>query len=67
MITGGKLPASPTENGQTHFFFLAQKETGLDPKEKRPVTRLLGVWSLSALTLSRIGLCPDRRYGGDLL
>ena len=30
-------------------------------------SRLPGWWSLSARTLSRIGLCPDRRYGDDLL
>ena len=30
-------------------------------------TRLPDMWSLSARTLSCIGLCPDRRYGDDLL
>ena len=53
--------------GQPHFFLLAQKETGLDPKEKGPATGLPGMWSLSAQTLSRIGPCPDRRYGGNLV
>ena len=68
-LHGDKRTTADLSEGerQTHFFLLAQKETGLDPKEKGPATGLPGWWSLPAQALSRIGPCPDRRYGGNLV
>ena len=58
MVTRGRPPTPPVENGQPHFFLDgAQKETGLDPKEKGPC----GVGRIFSSLRSSAMLTPPHR------